>query len=175
MPRIVNRLFGPGLGLLLLGTGLAGCSSKVQDWTFTDAQGAVRNLSDFEGNVIVLAFSNSWCDPCQEAAVHMQDIHDRFAAEGVKVVYISSWERGDAEEYMKENGYTYGLVIDGTEIARDYRVDRVPTFYVVGVDGRVVYRHEGFESDTPHKMVRAIEKHLKRAGKRSDHVAQHGG
>ncbi len=106
MPRIVNRLFGPGLGLLLLGTGLAGCSSKVQDWTFTDAQGAVRNLSDFEGNVIVLAFSNSWCDPCQEAAVHMQDIHDRFAAEGVRVVYVSSWERGDPEEYMKENGYT---------------------------------------------------------------------
>ncbi len=66
-------------------------------------------------------------------------------------------------------------MIDGTEIARDYRVDRVPTFYVVGVDGRVVYRHEGFESDTPDKLVRAIEKHLKRAGKRSDHVAQHGG
>ena len=103
MQRIVNRSLGLGLGLLLLG-GLGGCSAKAKDWTFTDSQGSVRSLSDYKGQTVVISFSNTWCDPCQQAAVHMQAIQDRFGSHGVKVLNISSWERGNPEKWMAENG-----------------------------------------------------------------------
>ncbi|MHC4416510.1 MAG: peroxiredoxin family protein [Planctomycetota bacterium] len=178
MQRIVNRSIGLGCGLVLVCAGLVGCSSMAEDWTFTDASGTVRNLSDYRGEVVVLGFSNTWCDPCQEAALHMQDLHQRFGQRGVRVVSVSAWERGEPDHYMEENGYSYGLMLNGTEIAREYGVIRVPTFFIVGVDGKVIYRHDGFDQGTSKKMARVIEKHLEKQARkaaRNQSVAQHGG
>lgn len=173
MQRIASRTVGLGCGLMLLCASLAGCSSKAQDWTFTDSQGTIRSFSDYEGQVIVIGFSNTWCDPCQEAALHMQAIQNQYAQQGVKVLSVSAWDRGNPEEWMAEKGYTYGVMLNGTEIAREYKVDRVPTFLVVGVDGKVIYRHEGFNTSTPNKIAKVVDKHLRKHGR--DVMAQHNG
>ena len=141
MQRIVNRSFGLGCGLLVLCAGLAGCSSrKAPNWTFADNEGSIRTISEYKGQVMVLGFSNTWCESNLEAALSLQDLHERFADQGVKVVYFSAWERGDPVTYMQENGFTYGLIVNATTVAREYKVDRIPTFFVVGVDGRVIHR-----------------------------------
>ena len=77
---------------------------------------------------------------------------------------VSSWEHGDPSAYLNENGYTYGLMLNGTEIAREYNVDQIPTFCVLGANGRVVARHEGFNKNTPAKLTSAIERHLRKSG-----------
>ncbi len=166
MVRNVNRTLGLAAGLALLGAGLSGCgSSKANDWAFTDAEGSIRSLSDYEGQVVVLGFTNTWCDPCLDAAVHMQKLHEEFAAQGVKVIYISAWERGDPEDWLRENGFTYGVMLNATEIARQYDVDRLPTFFVMGVDGKIIFRAEGYNEKTGQKIAKALTKHLRRHGR----------
>ena len=55
MQRIVKRTFVVGGALALLCAGLAGCGGgKAQSWTFTDEQGSIRKLSDYQGQVLVL-------------------------------------------------------------------------------------------------------------------------
>ena len=163
MQRNLSRSLGLAIGLLLL-AGITGCSSAPRDWTFTDAEGDLRTMSDYTGGVVVLAFTNSWCDSCHHAALHLQDLQQRFADQGVRVVYVSSWEHGDPGTYLNENGYTYGLMLNGTDIAREYDVDRIPTFCILGADGRVVARHEGFSKNTPATLTSAIERHLRKSG-----------
>jgi peroxiredoxin len=179
MQRIVKRTFWVSGGLLLLCVGLAGCgSTKAKTWMFTDDQGSIRNLSDYQGQVLVLGFSNTWCDPCQAAALHMQNLQDRFRDQGVKVMTVSSWERGDPDAYMQEHGFNYGVMTNGTEIAREYGVDEIPTFFVVGVDGKILSRFEGFSDNTPGKIAKSVEKHLKKVARHPDRyetVAGHGG
>jgi peroxiredoxin len=180
MQRIVKRTFLVGGALALLCAGLAGCgSSRAQSWTFTDDEGSIRRLSDYQGQVLVLGFSNTWCDPCQEAAVHMQLLHERFSDRGVKVMTVSAWERGDPDMYMQEHGYNFGVMTNGTEIAREYDVDEVPTFFVVGVDGRIVSRFEGFSDNTPDKISKSVEKHLQKVARNPEKyrrsIAGHGG
>ena len=171
MHRIVTRtLIGCGF---VVCCALGGCSTKAQNWTFTDAQGTVRNLTDFKGNVLVIGFSNTWCEPCQEAGLQMQALQERFSSQGVKVLSVSSWEHGDPREWMTEHGYNYGLMLNGTEIARQYNVDRIPTYLVVGFDGKVVYRHEGFEKGAADKIAAVIDKQLRKHG--GDSYAKHEG
>ena len=173
MHRIVRRTL-VGCGLALLCCGVAACSgSKAKNWMFTDSQGTVRNLTDYKGNVLVIGFSNTWCDPCQEAGLQMQALQERFSSQGVKVLSVSSWEHGDPRQWMTEHGYNYGLMLNGTEIARQYNVDRIPTFLVIGVDGKVVYRHEGFEKSAADKIAAVIDKHLRKYG--GDSYAKHEG
>ena len=63
---------------------------------------------------------------------------------------------------MKKKKCTYGLLLKGEEIAPAYGVSIMPAVCVVGVDGRVIYCHEGVE----HKQLDAvIEKHLEAQGK----------
>ena len=172
MHRIVKRTFSVGVGLVVL-CGLNGCASKATNWKFTDAQGEMRDLSDYEGQVVVISFSNTWCEPCREAAIHMQALQQRFGPHGVKVITVSSWERGDPQQWMLERGYTYGVMINGTHIARKYDIDQVPTFLVIGVDGRVIYRHDGLSKSTPDKLARVIDKHLRQHGAKA--YAKHKG
>ncbi len=163
MQGIANRTFGLVAALLLLAAGMAGCSSSsAREWTFTDGGGNELSLSDYRGRVVVLGFTNTWCDPCKEAAPFMQELQDRFADRGVMVMAISSWERRDPIAFMEQNNYTYGVMLDGTEVAREYDVVNVPTFYVIGTKGRVIFRSDGFKRNTPKRMVKAIEKHLKK-------------
>ncbi len=162
MHRIVNRSFALVGGLLLLGSGLSGCGSKAPQWSFSNSDGTLHSLSDYQGQVLMLAFTNTWCEPCERAAPHLQDIHDRFADQGVTVMAVSSWERYDPTDYMDQYGYTYDVMLDGTDIARQYGVDHLPTFYIIGVDGSVIFQEEGFNESTAKKMTKTIKKHLKK-------------
>jgi len=171
MQRIVTRTLAVGLGLGLV-VSMAGCSTATSNWHFTDSEGMVRELSDYKGQVVVIGFSNTWCEPCQDAADLMQDMQEKFGRHNVKVMMISSWERGDPEKWMAERGYTYGVMLRGTEIARQYDIDQLPSFVVIGMDGRTIYRHDGLSKSTPEKIAKVVEKHLR---KHSPSYAQHSG
>ncbi len=171
MQRIANRPLGLISIVALMTVGLSGCgsSTKTSDWSFTDVAGDIRTLSDSRGGVVVLAFINTWCEPCQEAALQLQQLQTRFANRGVRVVFVSSWERGDPAAFMEDRGYTYGLLLNGTTIARDYKVKRVPTFCVIGANGREVARVDGFNKKTMARLAHAIKKHS-RANPNEMHV-----
>ncbi len=172
MQRIVTRTLAVVLGLGLF-CGLSACSTKTNNWKFTDSQGEIRELSDYKGQIVVISFSNTWCDPCKEAAPFMQELQERFGQHGVKVMTVSSWEQGDPQQWMLERGYTYGVMLNGTEVARGHKVDQIPTFLVVGVNGKVIYRHDGFSKRTAGKLTKVVDKHLKKHVGSS--YAQHSG
>ncbi len=163
MQRIVQRSLGLVTASLVFAA-LASCGSHAPNWTFKDAGGDLRAMSDYQGGVTVLAFTNSWCDSCHYAAMFLQEIQQRFADQGVRVVYVSSWEHGDPGAYLNENGYTYGLMLNGTELAQQYSVTRLPTFVVIGVNGKVIYRHNGLSKGTPAKITKVVEKHMRKHG-----------
>jgi thioredoxin-like negative regulator of GroEL len=48
---------------------------------------------------------------------------------------------------MKEQKYTYGLLLNADEVAGKYGVSGIPTIYVIGRDGKVVYQSVGFEGE----------------------------
>ena len=64
-------------------------------------------------------------------------------------------------------------MLNGTEVARRYKVDHMPTFVVIGVNGKVIYRHEGFSKRTAGKLTKVVDKHLKKHVGSS--YAQHSG
>ncbi len=161
MQRIVTRTLAAVLGLGLF-CGLSACSTKTASWKFTDSQGEIRDLSDYKGQIVVISFSNTWCEPCKEAAPIMQELQERFGQHGVKVMTVSSWEQGDPQRWMLERGYTYGVMLNGTDVARRYKVDHMPTFIVIGVNGKVIYRHDGFSKRTASKLTKVVDKHLKK-------------
>ena len=128
------------------------------DWQLTSADGQAHSLSSYRGRVVVMDFWATWCLPCATVMPRMQKLQEKLANKGVVVFGINSWENGDPRAFMTKQGYSYGLLLNGERIAESYKVTTLPVVYIVGLDGKIIYCHEGED----HKDLSAvIEKHLK--------------
>jgi len=128
-------------------TKLLAVGASAPDWELSDADGKLQTLAQYRGKVVVLDFWATWCGPCTEVMPQMQKLYEKYKDSGVAVFGVSSWEQKDPAVFMKEKHYTYGLLLKGEDIAERYGVGTLPAVYIIGADGRVVYRHEGVAKD----------------------------
>jgi hypothetical protein len=77
---------------------------------------------------------------------NVQKLSEEFAGQDVVVYGLSTWEKGgDPAAFMKQNKFTYGLLVHADEVSRNYKVNGIPTFYVVGKDGKILFNSVGFD------------------------------
>ena len=136
---------------------LLAVGEAAPDWNLNDAEGQTHSLSAYRGKVLVLDFWATWCGPCTEIMPRMQKLHEKYKERGVVVFGVNSWEKNDPLALMRKKRYTYGLLLRGEEIGDLYRIKSLPVVYIIGVDGRIIYRHEG--PDTKN-LSPLIERHL---------------
>ena len=128
------------------------------DWTMTEPGGKAHSLSSYRGKILLLDFWATWCGPCIQAMPRMQKLHEKYRDQGVVIFGVNCWEESDAATYMKEHDYKYTLLLNGETTAKAYQVGVLPTIYIIGIDGRIIYRGVGDSTD----LDKVIESHLKK-------------
>lgn len=131
--------------------------SPALDWTLQTPEGESVTLSDLKGNVVVLDFWATWCGPCAQAMPGLQALSVEFQDRPVRIIGVNVWEDGDPAAFMAENGYTYPIVVGGDSVAEDYLVTGIPTFYVIGRDGSVVFASRGYDPGGEQALRSQIE------------------
>ena len=145
---------------------LLAVGSKAPNWSLEDPSGKTHDLADYRGKIVLMDFWATWCGPCKRAMPGVQALHEKFSGQDVAVLGINCWESedGDPAAYMADQGYTYGLLLGADEVAEEYHVSGIPTFYLIGKDGTVIHREVGFAPDKEEKLAKIIEEHLKKSG-----------
>lgn len=147
--------------------GLLATGSAAPDWTLRDPAGGEHSLAGYRGKVVVLDFWGTWCVPCIKAMPGIQALHEKFKGQNVVVFGIAVGDdEGDPAGFMKRKGYTYGLLLKGDEVAKRYNAQLLPTLYVIGPDGQIVYAEKGYREDAKTELAAVIEQQLKRDGKK---------
>ncbi|MFN0131183.1 MAG: peroxiredoxin family protein [Phycisphaerales bacterium] len=134
-----------------------GVGAVAPDWVLKDAEGKEHRLSDYRGKVVVMDFWATWCGPCIMAMPGMQKLHEKYAKAGAVVLGLNCWENEDPAKFMAEKGFTYGLLVKADEVAAKYEVSGIPTFYVVGKDGKIVYVERGYNPEGEETIGKIIE------------------
>ncbi len=135
--------------------------AAAPDWELETPEGKTVSLQSLRGQIVLLDFWATWCGPCKSAMPGLQKLHEKFEGKPVKIIGISCKERGgDPAAYMKKQGFTYGLLVDGTKVADKYHVSGIPTFYIVGPDGKIIHVAVGFVPGRDDELAEIIEKHL---------------
>ncbi len=126
-------------------------------WTLTDRDGIEVSLEDMRGSIVVLDFWATWCGPCVVVMPEIQSLFDSYPHDQVQVYGVNVWETGDPASFMDESGFTYGLLLEGDEVAGDYKVSGIPTMYIIDQEGRIAFVEVGANPEIGEMLSSAVD------------------
>jgi cytochrome c biogenesis protein CcmG, thiol:disulfide interchange protein DsbE len=113
------------------------------------AQGDRVRLSDLKGQLVVLDFWASWCEPCRQSVPILNQVARTLAAEGVRVYGVNA--EGFKPETLARVAarwqFAYPVLTDPTaQTQLAYDVEALPTLYLIDKQGIVQKTHAGSPS-----------------------------
>ena len=105
------------------------------------------DLSQYQGKVVVLDFWASWCGPCRRSFPWLNEMHSRYAGDGLVIIGVNlDASHDDAAGFLEEYPADFGIYFDpGAALATEYEVEAMPSSFVIGRDGRIKAAHRGFK------------------------------
>ncbi|HEY0020779.1 MAG TPA: TlpA disulfide reductase family protein [Longimicrobium sp.] len=121
-------------------------------------------ISQLRGRPVLLNVWATWCHPCRQEIPALEQLHRTYAPRGLHVVGVSI-DQGDQQqgirEFLQEYGASYPIWLDPDgEIQTAYSTMGVPNTFLIGPDGRVLWKHVGPVTADNAELVRLIEKSL---------------
>ena len=119
--------------------------SAVPDFQHTALDGSPMSLSDHRGQVVVLNFFSSWCDPCQQEAAALEQTWRAYQGRGVHFLGIAYKDADSkAQAFLDRFGVSYPSTVDrSNRTARDYGVTGVPETFVIDQQGLLAHHFIG--------------------------------
>jgi len=151
-----KTLIGAALSLLWLLAPSAGALAA-------DPQVDKLDLAGYRGKVVVLDFWASWCVPCRRSFPWLNEMHDRYAKEGLVIIGVNVDEdRRDAEAFLADYPPQFNIHYDpGGALAEVFDVQGMPSSFILDRNGQLADRHLGFKVKRQDEYEAAIVAALK--------------
>jgi peroxiredoxin len=153
------------LGIIALGlcviwfiTSLSGESNLLKvgtpapEWTLGEPNARTRtlSLSQLKGKVVVFDFWSLNCPPCMQMVAELDAVSRKFSDKEVAIVGVSAWGESKHDVFRLKRGRSldYHLLVGTGDVVRAYKVDSLPTLYIIDKKGEIARTHQGFWSRT---------------------------
>lgn len=115
------------------------------DFSLTGFDGREVTLSELRGQVVVINFWASWCQPCRQEAAYLENTWRKYKDQGVVFIGVDYVDtENEALAYIQEFDITY---INGpdlqTRISQAYNIQGVPETFFVAKNGELRGVHIG--------------------------------
>lgn len=121
-------------------------------------QGTVDSDS-LRGHLVLVDFWASWCGPCAQSFPWLGSVQKRYEAKGLRVVAINlDKKREAAERFLLKHGAPFTVAFDPEgKTAEAFQVESMPSSYLIGPDGTILYTKHGFRADHTQEIESKIE------------------
>src|SRR5579864_1385603 len=123
---------------------------EVSDFTVRKAaNGSAYPLKDVKGKVMILNFWATWCGPCHALEPLFAHVATDFHGLPDAVFLSANCDEDEslvAPYLLKDKLATEVVFADGLD--RLFSVNSFPTVIVIGRDGKIAFRSDGFQPDT---------------------------
>lgn len=124
--------------------------APAPDFTLTDLSGAIIQLSDLRGNVVLLNFWATWCAPCEAEMPAIEDRYKTFSGNGLRVLGVNADDEQTItiQSFLERVPVSFPILLDPGLVVSDlYRVRGLPTTYLIDREGVVRTVQVGYLSD----------------------------
>jgi thiol-disulfide isomerase/thioredoxin len=177
-----NRMAGMALAALCL-LGISGADARAAELPplshslttlapkaapalkLNDLDGAVHDLAQLGGRVVLINFWATWCPPCRREMPSLERLSQALKGEAFSVLAVNVGEDADTIDTFTgqfDTELSLPILLDSrSRSMQAWSVAGLPTTFLVDKRGRIVARAiGGREFDHP-EMIRAIRKLLK--------------
>jgi thiol-disulfide isomerase/thioredoxin len=123
--------------------------SRLPDFSVTDLQGRKISSADLRGNVVLIDFWATWCQPCKREMPGYQKLADRYGSRGFAVVGFKFDTMMDSEDpvlFAKRIGVRYPLAVAIDDLKQKFGgIEGLPTTMLYDRHGILRKKVVGFE------------------------------
>ncbi len=121
------------------------------------------SLEQQKGKVVYLDFWASWCAPCRQSFPWMNELKQRFGAQGLTIIAVNlDKQRDDSTAFLAATQPEFTIAFDPKgETAELYQVEGMPNSYLIDRNGKLHHRHIGFRTKDKALLESQIEELLK--------------
>lgn len=140
--------------------------NNAPDFSLPSLQGTSKKngvmMRDFRGKVVYVDFWASWCGPCRKSMPVLEEIRTKYKDQGFEVVAINVDEStDDALRFLSKYPVSYPILLDPQgKTPALYKVEGMPTAYIVDKAGVIRYVHTGFQNHDREKIEQTVKKLL---------------
>ena len=111
----------------------------------TDLNGQKLELANYRGDVVLVDFWATWCDPCRAEIPHFVELQNKYLGQGFRVVGISMDDSADpVRDFYGKFKMNYPVAMGNARVAEQFGgVLGLPVSFLIGRDGRIYARHVG--------------------------------
>ena len=123
-----------------------------------DLGGRAHSLADYRGQVVLINFWATWCEPCRDEMPSIRRLQALLAGRAFAVLAVNYGESEPrVTEFVKRMGVDFRVLLDADrDSPRAWRVRLLPASFVIGADGRVRYSVLGEMDWTSEEAVKTI-------------------
>lgn len=104
-------------------------------------------LEKFRGQVALLDFWATWCKPCEKSMPALQQLHERYAAQGFTVLGVSTEVNGAKQvpKFIAKHKISYPIFVDSEDEPawEKYKVKVLPILFLIDRKGQIVQQWLG--------------------------------
>lgn len=138
------------LGLLLYGAFSSGGDTlavrkrPAPEFTLSLFDGGEISLADLTGQIVVLNFWASWCDPCEAEAPVLERGWQTYRDRGVTVIGVDTDDTEDAARaFIERHGLTYYNGPEPENVSVKYGVLGLPETFFIDREGMIAAHWKG--------------------------------
>lgn len=134
------------------------------------------NLEQYHGKVVYVDFWASWCGPCRQSFPVMNELQETYGEDNFVIIAVNEdSEPGAAEQFLAQYPANFTIFYDQNgELAKYFKVDAMPTSYLLDQTGAAKYRHRGFRQKDVSKINDQIQSLLATTAQQSTSLSNTG-
>jgi thiol-disulfide isomerase/thioredoxin len=137
---------------------------EFEPFELTDLEGQNRKSSEFQDRVTLVSFFFPTCSACNEELPFFQQFYDKYQDQGLNVVAINviPEQDGMVPAWRDNNGFTFPILIGASTdiLIKNYRLTSTPLNFLLDVQGKVIFRQEGYAPGSETRIESLIREAL---------------
>jgi thiol-disulfide isomerase/thioredoxin len=122
------------------------------------ANASALSTEQSKGKVVIVDFWATYCVPCEKEFPELQALSDRYRGQVVVLGLSEDDSLDGVANFVKKTGARFPIAWDeGNTIGLRYKLEKMPTSYVVDKRGVIRFVHSGYQDGVEEKIAHEVE------------------
>lgn len=117
---------------------------KAYNFSLPNLNGKTTKLSDYKGQMVVINYFATWCDPCKEEAPELAQFAKDYGSKYPLIMIDRGETKDHVRDFLKKNKSTATFLFDyNAKVGKIYNVTGQPETFVIDKQGVIREHYNG--------------------------------